>query len=130
MKFCVLWRTAGYASELSLIFGGAAALAIIFAVTTRSTRRRVWRAVAGLEVFHAAFKILCFGLVTGLYHTSRLPLFEHARPGTAFICNILSWMVDIFVFFGVLVTGLSADAGHPWAAGNRAYRSLSTSNLF
>ncbi|KLO09473.1 hypothetical protein SCHPADRAFT_907699 [Schizopora paradoxa] len=127
-NFCVLWWLAGYASELSVVFGGAAALAIVFAVTTRSRRRRVWRAVASLEVFHATFKILCFGLITDLYLTSRLPLFEYARPGPAFVLNILSWTLDVFIFFGVLITGLSADAGHAWAAGNRAYRSLSTSS--
>lgn len=50
--FCTLWWTAGYAAETSVVFGGVAALGIIIGLSTRSRRRRMWKAIAGLEVFH------------------------------------------------------------------------------
>ena len=42
----------------------------------------------------------------------------------AYILNVLSWVCDILIIFGVVTTGISADAGHAWAAGNRAYRPI------
>jgi len=122
--FCMLWWTAGYAAELSVVFGAAALLGIIVGVSTRSRRRRVWRAVAGLETLHAAFKIVAFAIVTDVYRQALFPSFEYAQPSTAYVLNTISWIADVFIIVGVVTTGLSADAGHEWAAGNRAYRRL------
>ncbi|THH08374.1 hypothetical protein EW145_g2753 [Phellinidium pouzarii] len=122
--FCTLWWSAGYSAELGVVFGAAGLLAVIIGISTRSRRRRVWRGVAGMQALHAAFKIVTFGIITHLYSRSRHPYFEFARPSTAYILNTLSWLCDIFVIIGVLTTGLSADAGHAWAAGNRAYRPI------
>ena len=89
----------------------------------------------------AAFKVVTFGIVTHLYARSQHPYFEFARPstffnlcyrcreanvlsGVAYILNVLSWVCDILIVFGVVTTGISADAGHAWAAGNRAYRPI------
>ena len=44
--------------------------------------------------------------------------------GVAYVLNTLSWIGDVFIMFGVVTTGISADAGHAWAAGNRAYRPI------
>ena len=44
--------------------------------------------------------------------------------GTAYVLNTVSWAADILIVLGVVVTGLAADAGHKWAAGNRAYRPI------
>lgn len=44
--------------------------------------------------------------------------------GVAYILNVLSWACDVLIIFGVVTTGISADAGHAWAAGNRAYRPI------
>lgn len=38
--------------------------------------------------------------------------------------NTLSWIFGLLIVVGVVVTGLAADSGHRWAAGNRAYRSI------
>lgn len=49
-----------------------------------------------------------------------------SRPtGTGFVLNILAWAFGILIALGVVTTGLSADSGHKWAAGNRAYRPIS-----
>lgn len=86
----------------------------------------------------AVFQLVTFGIVTEMYRTSQFPTFEHARPGTvvsfavhhitftcntgtAYALNTVSWLVGILVVLGVITTGISADSGHRWAAGNRAY---------
>lgn len=57
-KFCTLWWTAGYSAELSVVFGAATLVGILVGVSTRSRRRRVWRACAGLETLHCeTFKV-------------------------------------------------------------------------
>jgi len=38
--------------------------------------------------------------------------------------NIVSWISGFVVGTGVIVTGIAADRGHKWAAGNRAYRRI------
>ncbi|GBE81175.1 hypothetical protein SCP_0309020 [Sparassis crispa] len=122
--FCMTWSTASYLSVLGAGFAVVSCLAILFGVSTHSRRRRIWRAVAGLTALHVAFQIAAFSVVTYLYSNSRFPTFERARPGPAYILNILSWIFGIIVTIGILTTGISASKGHRWAAGNRAYQPI------
>lgn len=48
----MLWTTAGYSAELSVVFGASALVGILAGVSTRSRRRRVWRACAALQSLH------------------------------------------------------------------------------
>ncbi|EPQ57014.1 hypothetical protein GLOTRDRAFT_110389 [Gloeophyllum trabeum ATCC 11539] len=121
---CVEWTSAGYFVELSIGFAVTALLAIVFGVSTHSRRRRIWRAVAGLVAVHAILQIVAFALITDAYRKSRYAGFEHARPSTAYVLNMVDWLLSIFIVFGVVTTGISADAGHRWAAGNRAYQPI------
>ncbi|PCH43444.1 hypothetical protein WOLCODRAFT_103513 [Wolfiporia cocos MD-104 SS10] len=122
--FCMVWSTAGYFSELGIGFGAVAALALLFGVSTHSRRRRIWRAVAGLTTLHVLFQILAFAVVTHLYRLAWFPSFDRARPGTAYVLNTLSWVFGTLVTIGIITTGISANKGHRWAAGNRAYRPI------
>ncbi|KIK91818.1 hypothetical protein PAXRUDRAFT_830516 [Paxillus rubicundulus Ve08.2h10] len=122
--FCAAWVSAQYFTELGIGFAAMALVALIIGVSTHSRRRRVWRAVAGLVLLHAVFQLVTFGLVAELYRKDRFPAFEHAKPGAGFVLNAISWVVGLFVAFGVIVTGIAADRGHKWAAGNRAYRPI------
>jgi len=122
--FCMVWSTAGYFSELAIGFGVIACLAVLFGVSTHSRRRRVWRAVVGLAAFHVLFQILAFGVITHLYRVAMFSSFERARPGLAYISNTLSWVFGILVTCAIATTGISANKGHRWAAGNRAYRPI------
>lgn len=45
--------------------------------------------------------------------------------GLAYVSSTLSWVFGTLVTFGVVTTGISAQKGHRWAAGNRAYRPIS-----
>jgi len=122
--FCAFWVSASYFEELAIWCAAASLCAIIFGVSTHSRRRRIWRAVAGLVLFHALFQAIAFGLITQTYRLSSFPTFEHARPGTAYVLNTISWVFDSIIVFAILVTGVSAERGHRWAAGNRAYQPL------
>ncbi|CCM05447.1 uncharacterized protein FIBRA_07666 [Fibroporia radiculosa] len=122
--FCMVWSTAGYFSELGIGFGAVACLTLLFGVTTHSRRRRIWRAVAVLTALHVMFQIMAFGVVTHLYREAWFPSYERARPGLAYVLNTLSWVFGILVTVGIITTGISANRGHHWAAGNRAYRPI------
>jgi len=123
-SFCGAWISAGYIDELAIGFASVSLVAILFGVTTHSRRRRIWRAVFGLLLFQTVCQIATFALITDLYYNSNYSSFDHARPGIAYVLHTMSWTLSIFVSLSVLLTGLSADAGHRWAAGNRAYRPI------
>lgn len=91
--------------------------------------------------FLAVCQISTFALITDVYYNSNYPSFDRARPGEffmalhpplflifalgiAYVLHTVSWTLSIFVALSVLLTGVSADAGHRWAAGNRAYRPI------
>ena len=86
-------------------------------------------------------QIAAFSIVTHLYRTEMFPTFDRARPGAcvpifvvglaltldvglAYVLNIVSWILGVLVTAGVVTTGISANRGHRWAAGNRAYRPI------
>jgi len=90
----------------------------------------------------AVFQIASFAVIAGQYHDAAYPTFEQARPGeylfsvitfslltiipgTAYVLHNFVWVSNILIVVGLVVTGLSADAGHEWAAGNRAYQPIS-----
>ncbi|KAJ3570375.1 hypothetical protein NP233_g4448 [Leucocoprinus birnbaumii] len=121
--FCAEWTSAGYIDQVAIGFGAVSLLAILFGVTTHSRRRRIWKAVAWLVFLQALLQITAFSIITHNYET--VNLFEQARLGTGYVLNILSWIFGLFITAGVIVTGMAADSGHRWAAGNRAYRRIS-----
>lgn len=45
-------------------------------------------------------------------------------PGLGYVFNAISWILGFLVGCAVIVTGVAADRGHKWAAGNRAYRPI------
>ena len=89
----------------------------------------------------ALFQIVAFAIVTDSTRTGAYPTLDKAHFGARFTLfalydsltphlgagyglNTASWIFAIMVTFGVLITGISADQGHKWAAGNRAYRRI------
>ncbi|OJA18635.1 hypothetical protein AZE42_01780 [Rhizopogon vesiculosus] len=122
--FCAVWTSAHYFTELGIGFAAMALVSLLIGVSTHSRRRRVWRAVAGLVILHAVFQLVTFILITELYRKNRFPAFEHAKPGVGYALNVASWILGFVVGTGVIVTGVAADHGYKWAAGNRAYRRI------
>jgi len=122
--FCNAWTSAGYLEQVAIGFAALSLATILLGISTHSRRRRIWRAVAGLVALQALCQLVAFALITDLYRTSRYQTFDQARPGLAYILNVLSWIVGVFIASAVLITGISADKGHRWAAGNRAYHPI------
>ncbi|KAK7045603.1 hypothetical protein VNI00_007436 [Paramarasmius palmivorus] len=122
--FCTAWVTAGYASELGIGFAALSLFAILVGVSTGSRRRRIWKAVATLVFLHAVFEIVAFAIVTDTSRTGAYPTLDKAKMGVAYAFNTTSWIFAVLVASGVVITGISADKGHKWAAGNRAYRRI------
>ena len=48
----------------------------------------------------------------------------HIIAGLAYALNTISWVLGVFITIGVVITGISANRGHQWAAGNRAYHPI------
>ena len=44
--------------------------------------------------------------------------------GAAYVLGTLAWVLAVLVTFGVIVTGMAANRGHRWAAGNRSYQPI------
>jgi len=122
--FCTAFTSARYATELGIGFAALALVALLIGVSTHSRRRRIWRAVAGLVALHATFQLIAFALITEIYHNSRYAPFDYARLSAGYYMNAISWILGMLIAAGVITTGISADKGHPWAAGNRAYRPI------
>ncbi|GAW01555.1 hypothetical protein LENED_003157 [Lentinula edodes] len=122
--FCAAWTSAGYAVEISIGFAVLALFAILIGVSTGSRRRRIWKAVAGLVALQSVMQIVAFAIVTDTMRTGAFPTFEDAKPGTGYVFNTFAWIFSAVIATGVVVTGVFADKGHKWAAGNRAYRRI------
>ncbi|KIY50368.1 hypothetical protein FISHEDRAFT_71971 [Fistulina hepatica ATCC 64428] len=122
--FCTAWSTAGYASELAIGFVAITLFSILIGVSTGSRRRRIWRAVAGLVLFSSLMQVIAFAIVTNIKRTSRFEPATGAIFGPAYVMNVFSWVWGIVVAGAVITTGISADKGHTWAAGNRAYQPI------
>lgn len=56
--FCIAWNTAGYASQLSLVFAAGALMTITLAnITTKKRRRTAWKIVSSLTGIHGALSV-------------------------------------------------------------------------
>jgi len=119
--FCAFWHTAGYANYLAIMFAAAALLALPFGLTSQAMRRKVWKVAAGFVFLHAVFQIIAFAIITDLFRTSHNPYFRNAKPGAAYIFAVVSWVSAILITFFLVITGISAQEGHHWAAGRTAY---------
>lgn len=49
---------------------------------------------------------------------------DRRYQGLAYVLNVVSWLLGTLITAGVVTTGISANKGHTWAAGNRAYRPI------
>ncbi|KAJ7462314.1 hypothetical protein B0H11DRAFT_2055066 [Mycena galericulata] len=122
--FCAAWTSAGYAVGLAIGFGALSLVTILIGVSTHSRRRRIWRAVAGFVILHSLFQLVAFVLVVDMYRTARFPTFEDAKLGPALVFNAVAWVLGVLTAVSVIFTGMSADRGKRWAAGNRAYQPI------
>ncbi|KAL7423489.1 hypothetical protein Q5752_001069 [Cryptotrichosporon argae] len=124
--FCVLWSTAAYAAQLSLVpaLGALIALAFIFLHRGHKrararARRRQWKIVAAAMGIHCVLQVLELALVLHVFRTDAR--FEcGARLDKSFYLGVASAITSGVLVLFLTFSGLSARAGKPWAAGTSA----------
>jgi hypothetical protein len=47
-----------------------------------------------------------------------------ALTGPALVFNAVAWVFGVLTAISVILTGMAADRGKRWAAGNRAYQPI------
>jgi len=126
-NFCILWQTAGYASQYSLVFAAASLVALIFITSgfgTHSRRRTAWQSITFLVGLHGALQIITMAIVVNLHRRSQSKLFSGAQLSSSFVLSTVSWVFDIFIIVGLLYTAFAAQSGKRWAAGRRGYQPI------
>lgn len=124
-SFCIFWSAAGYTPQLGIWFLSAALLVTTLAnLSTRSRRRSAWKIVASLIGVHATFQITSMSLVISMHRSFPSFFARGAYFSVSLWLNIVSWILDILLVTGLVVTGLYAEKGHRWAAGRRPYHPI------
>ncbi|KAF9531626.1 hypothetical protein CPB83DRAFT_881264 [Crepidotus variabilis] len=123
-SFCTAWRAAYYIDQVAIGFAALALAGILIGATTHSRRRRVWRSVVGLVLVAALCQIAVFAIITDVFEEAPFPALDTARPALGYIFHFLAWLLNILITLGILVAGVSADAGHAWALGDRGYEPI------
>ncbi|PPQ98615.1 hypothetical protein CVT24_003948, partial [Panaeolus cyanescens] len=127
-SFCASWTSATYLEELAIGLAAVSLAAILFGMSTHSRRRRIWKSVVVLMILQGQPTNRLRWLVLVSFVSRNPQTWVLTRPtytGAAYVIQTVSWISTVFITAGVMGAGLSADAGHRWAAGNRAYRPLS-----
>jgi len=126
-NFCILWHTAGYSSQLSLVFAAAALVALMFISSgfgTHARRRTAWQGITFLVGLHGALQIIAMAIIVNLHRRSRWPVFKHAKLSSSFYLSTSSWVFDVCIIGGLLYTAFAAKSGKRWAVGRTGYRSI------
>jgi len=124
-SFCIAWSSAGYASQLSVIFATAALLALTLAnISTRARRRTAWKIVSSLVAFHGLLQITTMALVAQLLRSYPANFAQGTHLSISFWLNTTSWVLDVLLVVGLVTTGIYAEKGHRWAAGRRPYHPI------
>ncbi|KAM0790264.1 hypothetical protein ACM66B_005569 [Microbotryomycetes sp. NB124-2] len=102
-SFCDSWVTAGYAQQVSLVFGAAAIIAsLVILLSGRQKRESGWRIIAGLLGVHAACLIISTSLIAHEYRMDDR-FYYGSTLGQGYIISTTGWALDV-VIVGVLVT--------------------------
>ena len=74
--FCIIWASAGYSAQLSLVPCLAALVSLLFIFLFRGdrsrrarSRRHAWKLVSGAMLLHSALQILSFSLIIHVWRT-------------------------------------------------------------
>lgn len=128
-KFCVLWSTAGYAAQSSLVPCLISLISLLFIFLHRGqktararARRQQWKLVSGTMLIHCALQILSIALILHVFRTdgrfeakgSRLRGLGHVdectplMPDWSFVFGVISAVVSGSVAVGLTYAGLQA----------------------
>ncbi|CAE6497584.1 unnamed protein product [Rhizoctonia solani] len=123
-SFCVLWTTAGYTLQMSIVLE-VVVLLILFVVSfrfsTRARRRGAWKVIGALTGLQVVLQIATMAIVVHLRQTRPRWFDDNTQYGASFILLVVAWPLGFLLMVGLIGTGLAAHAGHKWAAGKRGY---------
>ncbi|KAG8735717.1 hypothetical protein FRC12_017949 [Ceratobasidium sp. 428] len=126
-SFCILWSTAGYAMQMSVVFAVITLIAlsiVSFRFSTRARRRGAWKIVGALTGLQVALQITAMAIIVHLRRTRPGWFGDNARYGASFVLLVVSWSISALLAIGLVGTGFAARAGHKWAAGKRGYHPI------
>lgn len=121
--FCVLWSTAGYMAQLSLV-PCVISLIVLLIISLGGGGKKIrakrraggWKIVSSLMGIHAILQIVSVALILHVYRTDdRFKVGAHLDTAADF--GVASAMVSLSMVFALAFTGLAADAGQVWAGG-------------
>ncbi|KAK6910599.1 hypothetical protein I203_104631 [Kwoniella mangroviensis CBS 8507] len=126
-KFCVLWSTAGYSAQLSLVPCLASLISLLFIFLHRGqrtarakARRQQWKLVSGTMLIHCILQILSISLILHVFRTDERFEAKGSHLDQSFYYGVSSAIVSGIMALLLTFTALAARAGKPWAAGKSA----------
>ncbi|QRW11449.1 hypothetical protein RhiLY_10448 [Ceratobasidium sp. AG-Ba] len=125
--FCIVWSSAGYAMQMSVVFAVITLIAlgiVSFRFSTRARRRGAWKLVGALTALQVALQIAAMAMIVHLRRTYPGWFSSNTKYGPSFILLIVSWSISTLLAIGLVGTGFAARAGHKWAAGKRGYHPI------
>nr|ODN86355.1 hypothetical protein L203_04057 [Cryptococcus depauperatus CBS 7841] len=129
-KFCVLWSTAGYSAQLSLVPCLASLISLLFIFLHRGertarakARRQQWKLVSGNMFIHCILQILSIAMILHVFRTDARFETKGSHLDDAFSFGVASAIVSLTHVLLLAFTAMSAKAGKTWAAGKSAKKS-------
>ncbi|WVQ82018.1 hypothetical protein IAT38_004146 [Cryptococcus sp. DSM 104549] len=129
-KFCVLWSTAGYSAQLSLVPCLASLISLLFIFLHRGertarakARRQQWKLVSGTMLIHCVLQILSIALILHVFRTDERFETKGSHLDASFSYGVASAVVSGAAALFLTFTGIAARAGKQWAAGKSARKS-------
>ncbi|WRT68275.1 uncharacterized protein IL334_005251 [Kwoniella shivajii] len=126
-KFCVLWSTAGYSAQLSLVPCLASLISLLFIFLHRGqrtarakARRQQWKLVSGTMIIHCILQILSIALILHVFRTDERFEAKGSHLDQSFYYGVSSAIVSGIMALLLTFTALAARAGKEWAAGKSA----------
>ncbi|ODN92843.1 hypothetical protein L198_05640 [Cryptococcus wingfieldii CBS 7118] len=121
-KFCVLWSTAGYAAQSSLVPCLASLLSLLFIFLHRA-RRQQWKLVSVTMLIHCLLQVLSIGMILHVFRTDERFESKGSHLDKSFSFGVSSALVSLTHALFLTLTAYSARLGHSWAAGKSAKKS-------
>ncbi|ODO06555.1 hypothetical protein I350_03910 [Cryptococcus amylolentus CBS 6273] len=120
--FCVLWSTAGYAAQSSLVPCLASLFSLLFIFLHRA-RRQQWKLVSVTMLIHCLLQVLSIGMILHVFRTDERFESKGSHLDKSFSFGVASALVSLTHALFLTLTAYSARRGHSWAAGKSAKKS-------
>ncbi|WVQ74755.1 hypothetical protein IAR50_004360 [Cryptococcus sp. DSM 104548] len=129
-KFCVLWSTAGYAAQSSLVPCLASLFSLLFIFLHRGertarakARRQQWKLVSVTMLIHCLLQVLSIAMILHVFRTDGRFETKGSHLDKSFSFGVAAALISLTHTLFLTLTAFSAQKGHTWAAGKSAKKS-------